>query len=130
MPDPGQHSPDLVICPCESVTASEVEDAITRVGCRDLNEVKKICRAGMGPCQGLVCHRLVERALARLVGQQAATVPHRCRPPIRPVPLGRLAAMAAHITEPRGTVDADVIWGAKPGARGTLPLDPLREAGD
>jgi bacterioferritin-associated ferredoxin len=121
----------LVVCPCEGVTSAEIEQAIAAAGCQDVNEVKKITRAGMGPCQGVVCHRLVEIALARALGSAAAAAAHRFRPPVRPVPLGRVAALAAAMREPQGTVDAEVIWGLKAGARGTLPLDvPWRGAGD
>lgn len=121
--DADQRLVDLVICPCEGIRAGEIEDAVTRVGCRDVNEIKKITRAGMGPCQGCVCHLLVALILTRLVGPEAASVPHTSRPPVRPVPLARLGGWAQDVPEPPGTVDAGVLWGIKGGARGTLPLN-------
>ena len=87
----------LIVCRCEQVGAGEIEHAIAALGCRSVNEVKKLTRAGMGPCQGKVCHRLVALALARL---------------------------APHIPEPPGTVNAEVVWGLSRGARGTLVLEP------
>lgn len=114
----------LIVCRCERVGAHEVLDAIARLGCRSVNEVKKLTRAGMGPCQGKVCARLVGLALARLAGAEAAAVPPQTRPPVRPVVLEHLARLAPHIPEPPGTVNAAVIWGLSRGARGTLVLEP------
>ncbi len=122
--DRAETSSALVICRCEHVGAGEVEHAIAALGCRSADEVKKLTRAGMGLCQGKLCYRLVQLALARLAGPEAAAVPARVRPPVRAVALGRLARLAAHIPEPPGTVNAEVVWGVSKGARGTLALEP------
>ncbi|MBI4279852.1 MAG: (2Fe-2S)-binding protein [Armatimonadetes bacterium] len=128
MTKPDREQPeDLVLCRCEGVMAGTVEDAVARLGCRSVNEVKKITRAGMGPCLGTVCLHLVQRALADLAGPEAAAVPHRVRPPVRAVPLARLGALAEHLAEPAGTVNADVVWGVSAGARGTVTLDATNE---
>jgi bacterioferritin-associated ferredoxin len=116
---------DLVVCRCEDVRAREVEHAVTVLGCRSPNEVKKLTRAGMGPCQGKVCHRLVQLALLRHAGGEAAGVPLLVRPPVRPIPLAQLARLAEDLDEPAGTLNADVIWGVSKGARGTVPLEPV-----
>jgi bacterioferritin-associated ferredoxin len=118
----------LIVCRCELVEAHEIEDAIARLGCRSVNEVKKLTRAGMGPCQGKVCARLVELTLVRLAGAEAAAVPPQVRPPVRPVALEELARLAPHMAEPAGTVNAAVVWGLSRGARGTLVLEPVKPA--
>jgi hypothetical protein len=120
----------LIVCRCELVEAHEIEDAIARLGCRSVNEVKKLTRAGMGPCQGKVCARLVQLALARLAGLEAAAVPPQARPPVRPVVLEQLARLAPHLREPAGTVNAEVVWGRSRGARGTLVLEPAKPAAE
>jgi hypothetical protein len=120
---------ELVICRCEGIGASEVEHAVATLGCRSVGEVKRLTRAGMGACQGKVCYLLVQLALAHLAGPEAAAVPPRLRPPVRGVPLGRLARLAPDLDEPPGTINADVIWGKIRGARGgTLPLDAAPDA--
>ena len=106
-----------------------MEHAIAVLGCRSVNEVKRLTRAGMGACQGKVCYRLVQVALARLAGADAAAVPPRLRPPVRSLTLGQLARFAPHLAEPAGTVNADVVWGKIRGARGTLPVEPAPGAG-
>lgn len=82
----------LLICRCEEVTQAEIEQAIAE-GARTVNEVKRRTRAGMGLCQGKTCRRLVQRMLAEQTGQPIATIgPSTFRSPVRPVPLGVLAA--------------------------------------
>ena len=45
-----------IICRCESVTAGEIKDAITRtLGARTLDGIKRRTRAGMGRCQAGFC---------------------------------------------------------------------------
>ena len=54
----------------------------------DLAALKQVTRVGQGPCQGRMCGELVARAAG-------AAGPYNQRPPLRPVPLGTLAALNA-----------------------------------
>ncbi|WP_369194911.1 FAD-dependent oxidoreductase [Streptomyces djakartensis] len=74
---------DTVICRCEEVTAGDVRGALD-LGAGDERTVKLLTRAGMGWCQGRMCHT----AVAALAGRRP-TPPGR--PFARPVPLGVLA---------------------------------------
>ena len=49
-----------IVCRCERVTAGEIREAI-RNGCRDMNEIKTLTRAGMGACGGKTCQMLILR---------------------------------------------------------------------
>jgi len=49
-----------IVCRCERVTAGEIREVI-RNGCRDLNEIKTLTRAGMGACGGKTCQALILR---------------------------------------------------------------------
>ncbi len=51
---------DEIVCLCERVTASEIRELIKN-GCRDMNEIKTISRAGMGACGGKTCSALIVR---------------------------------------------------------------------
>ncbi|MBN1246905.1 MAG: FAD-dependent oxidoreductase [Anaerolineae bacterium] len=51
---------DTIVCRCERVTAGEIR-ALIREGCRDINELKAITRAGMGACGGKTCTPLILR---------------------------------------------------------------------
>lgn len=82
---------DMLVCRCEEITAGEIRQAI-REGARDVTGVKRRVRAGMGPCQGRTCEKLVQQILCqelhigpRQTGRSTA------RPPVRPVPFGELA---------------------------------------
>jgi bacterioferritin-associated ferredoxin len=122
---------ELIVCRCEHVAAEAVEDAIQNLGCASVNEVKKMTRAGMGICQGRCCARLVQHALHRLLGPEAAMVPPQVRPPVRPVAMARLAALEEVLAPegklPAGSVNASVLWGRATGAVGTTNLDPEQE---
>lgn len=51
---------EMIVCRCERVAASEIRQLI-REGCRDMNEIKAITRAGMGACGGKTCAELIRR---------------------------------------------------------------------
>ncbi len=82
---------DLLICRCEEVTRSEVEEAI-RMGLRTVNEIKRFTRAGFGLCQGKTCGRLICDILIREADMAPSEVlPGTSRPPVRPIPTRVLA---------------------------------------
>jgi len=59
---------------------------------RDLNELKRMTRMGMGSCQGRMCGPAVQEIVARAKGIPPAEIaPLTPRPPIRPVPMTALA---------------------------------------
>ena len=59
----------------------------------DLEELRKILRIGMGPCQGRVCIQLVMKILKKKTGKKVSKVSlPSSRPPIIPVSLGTLAS--------------------------------------
>jgi len=47
---------EQVICECELVTRSSLEDAIRRSGSIKLDDIRRRLRLGMGPCQGGFCN--------------------------------------------------------------------------
>lgn len=54
---------NAIVCRCESVTAATIRAAV-RLGWNDLNSVKGVTRAGMGPCQGRLCGPSVANLVA------------------------------------------------------------------
>ena len=82
---------DVIICRCEDVTYGEIEDAIGR-GLETTEEIKRILRCGMGPCQGRTCTRLIARMIADKTGRRLSEIGQPAvRPPTRPVEIGTLA---------------------------------------
>jgi bacterioferritin-associated ferredoxin len=82
---------DIIVCRCEDVTLGEIRKVI-REGATTLDEVKRITRAGMGPCQGRTCRLLIAGEIARFLGRPVSEVlQSRYRPPFKPVRMGDLA---------------------------------------
>ena len=79
---------DTIICRCEDITLAEVRKAIAD-GWRTLDEIKRVTRAGMGPCQGRTCRMLIAQELSRhyKVPIEEVLMP-TFRPLIKPVKLG------------------------------------------
>jgi NAD(P)H-nitrite reductase large subunit len=82
---------DVIICRCEDVTYGEIVEAIDS-GLTTTEEIKRILRCGMGPCQGRTCSRLIARIIAERTGRPLADVAHPAmRPPTRPIEIGVMA---------------------------------------
>lgn len=54
---------DEIICRCEDVTVGQVRQCIAD-GCKTINEIKHVTRAGMGPCQGRTCRMLIAKEIS------------------------------------------------------------------
>lgn len=46
---------NAVVCECEMVTRGEIEYAVNNLNARDLVDLRRRTRVGMGPCQGRMC---------------------------------------------------------------------------
>jgi hypothetical protein len=85
-------APDLVVCRCEGVALDDVLAATVVVGDGSPNELKRVSRAGMGPCRGRGCRATIAGLLAARRATTMAEIPLASeRPPVRPVSLAALA---------------------------------------
>ena len=92
-------SDDTIICRCEEVTAGDIR-RMAGLGCLGPNQAKAFGRAGMGPCQGRYCGLSVTQILSDINGfSPDETGYFRIRPPLKPVTLGEIAALADHETD-------------------------------
>jgi len=82
---------EIMICRCEDVTRQQILDCIN-AGYRTIDEIKRVTRAGMGPCQGRTCRQLIAFELSRAynVPMEEVLMP-TFRPPTKPMSLGALA---------------------------------------
>ena len=55
---------EAVVCRCEEITIDEIRDCIAD-GCKTINEIKHMTRAGMGPCQGRTCRMIIAQELSK-----------------------------------------------------------------
>ena len=81
-------SENILICRCEDITLDEIHKVIAE-GFRTIDEIKRVTRAGMGPCQGRTCRLLIAQELSRHYGipMEEVLMP-TFRPPVKPVKLG------------------------------------------
>ena len=77
---------ETILCRCEDITQDEVIDAI-QSGAGTLEELKRILRVGMGPCQGRTCGPMLISLLSRSLKKPATEIDEwKKRPPLKPVP--------------------------------------------
>ena len=86
----GKISDAEMVCLCERVTADEVRDLIKK-GITDLNQIKAITRAGMGPCGAKTCDNLIKQ-IFRQEGIPIEEIEENTRRPLFvEVPIGTFA---------------------------------------
>ncbi len=81
---------DEIVCLCERVTAGEIR-ALVKKGVKDMNQIKAITRAGMGPCGYKTCENLMKQIFMAEKILQKDVVLNVRRPLYIEVPLGRFA---------------------------------------
>lgn len=80
-----------IICRCEEINIDEIETAI-RMGAKTFNDIKRLTRCGMGPCQAKICADLVAEIIHRKIDEPLNKIhPPRMRMPLKPIRLGALA---------------------------------------
>lgn len=115
------------VCQCEEVSAREILElrppryldwrderrndrslaALLGDGPPNPDQVKRLTRAGMGPCQGRRCREQVAALLALGAAQPLSAIPLAgYRAPVRPLPL----SMAAHVPEAPGQIEHWDTW--------------------
>ena len=82
---------ETMICRCEDISREKILACIAE-GYETLDEIKRVTRAGMGPCQGRTCRNLIASELSRAYGVPMEEVLMTTfRPPVKPISLGALA---------------------------------------
>ena len=79
---------NTLICRCEDITLAEIRRVIAD-GYRTIDEIERVTRAGMGPCQGRTCRLLIAQELSLHYGipMEDVLMP-TFRPLVKPVKLG------------------------------------------
>ncbi len=85
---------NAILCRCSDVTLEKIQQLID-AGYTTFDEIKRITRIGMGPCQGKTCQQLVLREISLRTGKQMKDlIPQTTRPPVLGIPLAAIAAEA------------------------------------
>jgi len=83
-----------ILCRCSDLTVQDIRNLI-KEGYTSVDELKRISRLGMGPCQGRTCTPLVMRELSIQLGVPMDHVsPGTFRPMVKSMKLGQIAEYA------------------------------------
>jgi bacterioferritin-associated ferredoxin len=86
-----ENQENIIICRCADVTIKEIRALIDQ-GITDLDDIKRLSRAGMGQCQGKTCRNLILAEIAKAKGLSVDQIAEsRYRPPAVAIPLGLLS---------------------------------------
>ncbi|MDU2064454.1 MAG: (2Fe-2S)-binding protein [Sporomusaceae bacterium] len=87
---------NTIICRCEDLTLKDVRDRIQK-GEHTLEEIKRSCRCGMGPCQGRNCMPLIAKEIAQATGKSVGEIAlPTFRQPTAAIKLGALIGGNSH----------------------------------
>ena len=81
-----------IVCRCSDLSKQDIKNLIEQ-GYTTFDEIKRISRAGMGPCQGRTCMPLIIKEISRITGKPITEIiPGTYRPPIKAISLGEIAS--------------------------------------
>jgi len=82
---------DIMICRCEDVTLQHIHDFLDE-GYQSFEDMKRLLRVGMGPCQANTCGHLIQKEISKHTGKPLEEVNvHKVRPMVMGVPLKSIA---------------------------------------
>lgn len=82
---------DTIICRCEDVTLGQIE-ALLDQGYTTFEDLKRLLRVGMGPCQANTCGHLIRKIIANHLDKPIDAIPlQKARPLVIGVPLKAIA---------------------------------------
>ncbi len=84
-------SDDTIVCRCEEVSVRDVISAVAD-GARDVNDIKRRTRLGMGHCQGRICGQVINELMWKFSGIRKEREIFTVRVPASPVPFECLAS--------------------------------------
>ena len=81
---------DIIICRCEDISLADIHELLEQ-GYTSIEEIKRLLRIGMGPCQGNTCGQLVQREISKYLGVKVDEVkPFTARPLVVGVKLNEI----------------------------------------
>jgi len=79
---------NTIVCRCEDLTLTAIRKAMADGYCT-IDEIKRVTRAGMGPCHGHTCGLIIAGELSRHFRIPMEEIMlSTFRPPVKPVKLG------------------------------------------
>ena len=82
---------EIIICRCEDVNLEQIHQLLEQ-GYTNFEDLKRLLRVGMGPCQANTCGFLIQREIAKFLNKPMEDIPvHKVRPLITGVQLSKIA---------------------------------------
>jgi len=82
---------DIILCRCEDIDYQQIHEYLEQ-GFTTIEDLKRLLRVGMGPCQGSTCMHLIQKEIAKYLNVPMEEVStHTVRPLIVGVPLSAIA---------------------------------------
>lgn len=80
-----------IVCRCSDVTLEEIRQKI-REGYTSIDELRRIIRIGMGPCQGKTCIPIILKEISNITGKPISKLnPGTYRPTTTGIKLQQIA---------------------------------------
>ncbi|MFH0766951.1 MAG: (2Fe-2S)-binding protein [Bacillota bacterium] len=86
---------NIIICRCEDITLQQVHDLLEE-GYTTFEDLKRLLRVGMGPCQANTCGHLIQREISKYLQVPVEDVAIQ---KVRPMTMGVLLKMIAEDQE-------------------------------
>ena len=87
---------NVIICRCEDVSLKQIHELMDQ-GHTTFEDLKRLLRVGMGPCQANTCGHLIQRELATYLKKSVEEIPvHKVRPLVMGVPIKKIAEGDSH----------------------------------
>ncbi|MDF2676188.1 MAG: (2Fe-2S)-binding protein [Bacillota bacterium] len=82
---------NIYLCRCENFTLKELHDLLDS-GITSMEEIKRLSRGTMGPCQGKTCRDLIAKEIAIYLNKSMSEIDMPTyRAPVKPIKLGEIA---------------------------------------
>ena len=80
----------IILCRCENMTLADLHRMLDE-GKRSMQEIKRLTRCTMGPCQGRTCKEMIAKEIAAYlhIPMEELDVPIS-RAPIKPITFGQI----------------------------------------
>lgn len=80
-----------IVCRCSDLSKQDIKNLIEQ-GYTTFDEIKRVSRAGMGPCQGRTCMPLIIKEISQITGKPMSEImPGTYRPPIKAIQMEQIA---------------------------------------
>ena len=84
----------IIMCRCEDITLADIHEKLDE-GYETFEDLKRLLRIGMGPCQANTCGHIIQREIASYLKKKPQNIkPHKARPMLQGISVESIAKEA------------------------------------